>query len=72
MMADMLIERIPIRFVLIISIAGLNTKMYGMMNAPMASFVAFKAVFIGFPFAMAAPAKAARATGGVTSAMIPK
>ena len=47
-------------------------KYAGMIKAPIASFVALKAVFIGRAFAMAAPAIAARATGGVTSAIIPK
>ena len=46
--------------------------MYGTINAPIASLVAFTAVFIGLAFAMDAPAIAASATGGVTSAIIPK
>ena len=46
--------------------------MYGTMNAAMASFVALIPVFIGLDLAMADPAYAARATGGVISATIPK
>ncbi len=46
--------------------------MYGTKKAAMASFDAFRPVFIGLAFAIPAPAKAARATGGVTSAMMPK
>ena len=38
------------------SIAGFMQKIYGTMKAPMASFVAFTPVFIGLPFAIAAPA----------------
>ena len=38
------------------SIAGLRQKMYGTMNAPIASFVALMPVFIGFDFAIAEPA----------------
>jgi len=46
--------------------------MYGTRKAAIASFDAFIPVFMGFAFAIPAPAKAARATGGVTSAIIPK
>ena len=38
------------------SIAGFRQKMYGTMNAPIASFVALMPVFIGFDFAIAEPA----------------
>ena len=51
---------------------GDSTKMYGMMKAAIASFEALMPVFSGLPPLMADPAKAARATGGVTSAMMPK
>ena len=51
---------------------GLKQNMYGTMNAAMASFVAFRPVFMGSDFAIALPAYAASATGGVMSATIPK
>ena len=54
------------------SIAGLMAKTNGMMNAAIARRVAVKPVFIGLPFAIAEPAYAASATGGVISATIPK
>ena len=38
------------------SIAGVNANIYGTMNAPIASFVALKAVFMGGAFAIAEPA----------------
>ena len=50
-------------------LATLNAQLGG---AATASFVALMPVFIGLAFAMPAPAKAASATGGVTSAMMPK
>lgn len=42
------------------------------MKAAMAILLAVKAVFIGFDLAMALPAYAASATGGVMSATMPK
>jgi TRAP transporter 4TM/12TM fusion protein len=51
---------------------GLYTKMYGIMNPASASFKPLNPVFTGSPPAMPAPAYAARATGGVRSATIPK
>ena len=45
--------------------AGSNTNMKGMMKATMPSFMAVTPVFIALVSAMAAPAKAARHTGGV-------
>ena len=56
----------------IIRMTGDSTKIYGMMNAAIASFDAFTPVFSALPPLMAAPAYAARATGGVTSAIMPK
>ena len=56
----------------IISSTGDRTNMYGMMKAAMASFEALMPVLRGLPPEMPDPAKAASATGGVTSAMIPK
>ena len=55
-----------------INSTGDRTNMYGMMKAAMASFDALMPVLRGLPPAMPDPAKAARATGGVTSAMMPK
>jgi hypothetical protein len=43
-----------------------------MINAVIASLVALIPVFKGLEFAIALPAYAARATGGVMSATIPK
>ena len=57
---------------LIINNSGANTKMYGTMNAAIASFAALTPVRMGFAPAIPAPANAANATGGVTSATIPK
>ena len=54
------------------NIAGVNAKIYGTINAAIASLVALNAVFIGGAFAIAEPAYAANATGGVMSATIPK
>ena len=54
------------------SIFGLYAKINGTMNAAIASFVALSPVFIGFAFAIAEPAYAASATGGVMSATMPK
>ena len=54
------------------SIAGLRAKTYGTTKAAIASFVATSPVFIGSDFAIADPAYAASATGGVISATIPK
>jgi hypothetical protein len=52
--------------------AGDKTKIYGIRNAAMASLEAFIPVFIGSLPAIPEPAKAAKATGGVTSAIMPK
>ena len=57
---------------LIIKSSGANTKMYGTMNAAIASFAALTPVRMGFAPAIPAPANAANATGGVTAATIPK
>ena len=56
----------------IISRTGDRTNIYGMMKAAIASFDALMPVFSGSPPAMPDPANAASATGGVTSAMMPK
>ena len=54
------------------SIAGLNTNIYGMINAAIASFEATTPVLIGSPPEIPDAANAASATGGVISAIIPK
>ena len=54
------------------SIAGLRQKIYGTMNSAISSYVAVMPVFMGLDFAMAEPAYAASATGGVISATMPK
>ena len=46
--------------------------MYGIINAAIASLVALTAVRIGAPPEIPVEAKAAKATGGVISATIPK
>ena len=53
-------------------IIGEYANTNGMMNAAIASRVAVRPVFIGLPCAIAEPAYAASATGGVISATIPK
>ena len=57
---------------LIIINSGLKTNIYGIKKAPIANLVACNPVFIGSDLATPAAATAARHTGGVTSAMIPK
>ena len=56
----------------IINIAGELTKIYGIRNAAIASFEACTPVRNALPPAIAEPAYAASATGGVTSATMPK
>lgn len=51
---------------------GLDTKTYGIMNAAIDSLKATTPAFIGLAFAIPAPAYAAKHTGGVISATIPK
>ena len=53
-------------------ISGERTNTYGIMKAAMPSFDALTPVFKGSPPEIAEPAKAANATGGVISAMMPK
>ena len=55
-----------------ISICGFITNIYGTRKAAIASFDALIPDFRGSAFAIAAPAIAANAPGGVISAMIPK
>src|SRR5699024_1179325 len=54
------------------NIDGSKTKINGIKKPANDSFNAWKHVFIGSPSAIPAPAKAAKATGGVTLAKIPK
>lgn len=54
------------------NIDGSKTKINGIKKPANDSFNAWKPVFIGSPSAIPAPAKAAKATGGVTLAKIPK
>src|SRR5699024_813107 len=51
---------------------GSHIKIYGTINAAIASFTAFITVLNGFARAITAPAYAAKLTGGVMSATIPK
>ena len=80
--ADPETQHIPIMAVIMLEItvgpgfiiikSGLITNIYGIRNAPIASLVACIPVSIGSDFATPAAATAARHTGGVTSAIIPK
>ena len=53
------------------NIDGSKTKINGIKKPANDSFNAWKPVFIGSPSAIPAPAKVAKATGGVTLAKIP-
>src|SRR5699024_2267970 len=70
--ADIMMNVTSNAFVSIINICGWSTNIYGMMNAAMANLTAFPPVRIGSPPDIPVAAKAARATGGVISATIPK
>src|SRR5690625_201173 len=51
---------------------GLYTNIYGTINAAIANFTAVTPLLNGFALAIPAPAYAAKHTGGVISATIPK
>lgn len=71
-MAVKIIHSTPKKVVLIINNSGSITNIYGMIKAATASFEALIPVRIGSPPEIPVAAKAAKATGGVISATIPK